>query len=75
MTDPFSTPADPATPRLALRARDAARALGISERLLWDLTKRGEIPCTRIGRCVVYPVHLLQEWLARQAEGGNDEPR
>ncbi len=57
-------------PRLALRPKDAARALGIGERLLWEMTNRGEIPCVRIGRCVVYPVVVLNEWLARQAEGG-----
>ena len=31
-------------PRLALRPRDAARALGISERLLWTKTNAHEIP-------------------------------
>jgi len=70
MTDPFNPPADPATPCLALRAREAAAALAISERLLWEKTNRGEIPCTRIGRCVVYPVDVLREWLAQQAEEG-----
>lgn len=58
------------TPRLALRPRDAARALGIGERKLWEMTNRGEIPCVRIGRCVTYPVDLLREWLTGQAEGG-----
>jgi excisionase family DNA binding protein len=55
---------------LALRAKDAARALGIGERQLWSLTKAGKIPCVRIGRSVVYHVASLDEWLRRRAKGG-----
>ena len=50
---------------LALRPRDAARALEIGERLLWSKTNDGEIPCVRIGRAGVYPVNLLREYLDR----------
>lgn len=57
-------------PRLALRPREAAAALGIGERLLWQKTNCGEIPCVRIGRAVVYPVGLLCDWLRRQASEG-----
>lgn len=65
---------------LALRPREAAKALGISARTLWGLTSpRGPIPCLRIGhgkrRTVLYPVADLQAWLSRQAEsakGGED---
>jgi predicted DNA-binding transcriptional regulator AlpA len=63
---------------LALRPRDAAKALGISARTLWGLTApRGPIPCLRIGhgkrQSVLYPVADLQAWLTRQTaakEGG-----
>ena len=55
---------------LALRTREAAKALGISERMLWSLTApRGTIPAVRIGTCVLYPVTGLQAWLDRQAQG------
>lgn len=59
---------------LALRPRDAAKALGLSARTLWGLTSpRGPIPCLRIGhgrrQSVLYPVVELQAWLSRQAEG------
>lgn len=54
--------------RLALRPKDAARALGIGERLLWSLTNRGEVPHLRLGRAVVYPVDQLREWMAREAK-------
>ncbi len=60
-----------ATP-LALRPREAAKALGISPRLLWQLTKDGHIPCVRVGggkrKTVLYPLADLQAWLTRQAE-------
>jgi excisionase family DNA binding protein len=63
--------------RLALRPREAAAALGISERTLWTLTDQGRIPHVRLGRCVAYPVDALRKWLADQtqpvttpAEGG-----
>ena len=56
---------------LALRPREAAKALGISPRLLWQLTKDGEIPCVRVGsgkrRSVLYPTAELQAWLSRRA--------
>lgn len=53
---------------LSLRPRAAAKALGIGERLLWDLTApRGPIPCVRLGTCVLYPVLGLQEWLAAES--------
>ena len=59
---------------LALRPRDAAKALGISQRLLWSLSApRGPIPCTRIGSrggCVLYRVADLDAWL-RGAQGGD----
>jgi hypothetical protein len=53
---------------LALRPRDAAKALSISERHLFTLTKDGEIPCVRIGsgsrKTVLYPMDSLRNWLA-----------
>ena len=57
-------------PQLALRPREAAAALGISERLLWSMTNRGEVPHMRIGRAVVYPIEVLREWMREQAEKG-----
>jgi len=53
------------TPRLALRPKDATKALGIGPRLLWTMTNRGEIPHVRMGRrAVTYPVDELRRWLA-----------
>jgi excisionase family DNA binding protein len=50
-------------PVLLLKAADAARALAISERKLWDLTKCGEIPTVRIGRSVRYAPADLENWI------------
>ena len=57
--------------RLALRPREAARALGIGERLLWSWTNQGLIPHLRIGTRVVYPVDALRGWLAARTVGGS----
>lgn len=69
--------------QLALRPREAANALGISQRTLWGLSSpRGPIPCLRIGhgkrQTVLYPVTELQAWLSQQVEavkGGNHVAR
>ena len=60
---------------LALRPKDAAKALSICERLLWTLTKRGEIPHVRFGRAVLYPVDALREYLREKAHGSEREGR
>jgi excisionase family DNA binding protein len=66
---------------LAMRPKVAAKAIGVSERTLWSLTQRGEIPHARIGGCVIYPSAAVLAWLEdqtihppvrrpEQAEGG-----
>jgi predicted DNA-binding transcriptional regulator AlpA len=58
----------PAVPALALPPKQAARALGIGERLLWTKTNDGTIPCLKLGSRTLYPVAALQRWLDEQAE-------
>ncbi len=54
--------------RLALRSREAAQALGISERLLWTMTQQGKVPHTRVSKgVIVYPIDALRRWLDEQA--------
>ena len=55
--------------RLLLSARDASKALSICERTLWGMTKRGEIPCVRCGRRVLYDPNDLRQWIDRQKGG------
>lgn len=60
-------------PRLALRPREAALALGISERTLfaWTDDPTSGIPVIRIGNIVLYPVRDIQDWLSSKAEGSS----
>ena len=52
--------------RLALRPREAAQMLGISERLL--RTVLPELPHVRVGGAVLLPVDGLREWLTEEAK-------
>ena len=54
----------PTTARLLLTVREAAEALSISDRKLWDLTEpRGPIRCVRVGRAVRYHPPDLERWI------------
>ncbi len=55
----------PEVPRLALRAAEAAQALGVSEGTLWAWVRMGVVPCVRIGGVNLFPVRAMQEWLTR----------
>jgi excisionase family DNA binding protein len=65
----MTTPTHRSEP-LALRPRQAAHTLGISERLLVELTRKGEIPSLTINRARVYRVEALNEWLKAREQGG-----
>jgi excisionase family DNA binding protein len=49
--------------RMLLTPKEAARALAISERTLWGLTKSQQIPRVQIGRSVRYHIDDLQRWI------------
>ncbi len=57
-------------PPLALRSREAALSLGISERTLARLRATGDIPFVRVGAAILFPVYDLSAWLARKTERG-----
>ena len=57
-------------PRLALRAAEAAEALGISERLLRQVLP--ELPHLRIGTCLLFPVEGLEDWLRERSKGAGE---
>jgi excisionase family DNA binding protein len=59
-----------AVPAISLRPRQAAQALSISLSTLERLTKSGEIPATKIGRCNLYAVDSLKAWLDLRSKGG-----
>jgi len=52
--------------RLLITAREAAAALAISERTLWELTHCGKLPALRIGRAVRYRPADLEKWVEQQ---------
>ncbi len=54
------------TNRLALRPREAAEALGVSERTLRQMLP--ELPHVRVGGVVLLPVDALRGWLLEQAK-------
>lgn len=55
--------------RLLLSPKEAAQALAISERTLWDLRKNGEIPSITVGKkSIRYPVAGLERYIAEQVE-------
>ena len=54
---------DPSPTQLALRGKAAAKALGISERTLWSLTARGDVPHIKLPGIVLYPLDALRAWL------------
>jgi predicted DNA-binding transcriptional regulator AlpA len=59
---------DATVDRLALRPKEAATALGISDKTLWSLTSpRGSVPCVRVGSRVLYFRHQLERWADEQA--------
>lgn len=59
---------EPEIPCLAMRPREAAKALGVSERLLWEWTDRGVVPHVRLGKAILYPVDSLRDWLNKRAQ-------
>ena len=62
---------------IALRPREIAKALGISQRTLWSLSApRGPIPCVRVGhgkrKSVLYSLACVQAWLADQSQSAKE---
>lgn len=60
----------PDSQRLTYRKREAAAALGISERTLHDLLAAGEIPSFKLNRAVLIPVEGIRAYIQRQTEKG-----
>lgn len=66
----YKTPPIDLGSRLALRPREAAVALGVSERTLRGLLP--ELPHVRVGGCVLLPVAALREWLSKRVQADAD---
>jgi|GEM_PF-405913 len=53
-------------PPQLLTEREAAKALAISPRKLWQLRTDGEVRCIRVGRSVRYDPDDLNAWIEQQ---------
>lgn len=56
--------------KLLLTAREAAVALAISTRKLWELTVSRQIAVVRLGRCVRYDPSDLGRFIEAKKKGG-----
>jgi len=54
---------------MAVSVKIAALLLGVSERSVWKLVERGELPVRKIGRRVVFPTAAINSFLNRREEG------
>ena len=55
-----------------MRPREAAKALSVSERTLWDWTRNGDVPYLRRGKTILYPTDALRRWLDEKASKPSD---
>lgn len=63
------TPERGVNSQMLMRPSEAAKALAISTKTLFNLTKEGRISCVRIGRTVRYDPAVLKEWITHGAHG------
>jgi excisionase family DNA binding protein len=54
-----------------LSAEQVAELLGVDSKTVYDYANRGEIPCRRLGRRVLFGRRAILAWLNKPA--GNDE--
>lgn len=59
-------------PRILLTEQEAAQALGISPRALWQLRADGDVPFVSIGRSVRYRPSDLEAWAGAQVTRQTD---
>ena len=59
------------SPTLLLKPLEAAKALAISHRTLWELTRSGKIPHVRLSRKIIrYRLSDLEMHVEEQIKGG-----
>jgi excisionase family DNA binding protein len=62
----------PTRPALLLTPEQAAEALAISPRKLWDMKASGSIKYVRCGRCIRYHIDDLRVWIEENKEVRSD---
>jgi excisionase family DNA binding protein len=53
-----------------LTARQLSQAIVCAESTIYAWVQQGSIPHVRLGRCVRFNLHDVQEWLAQAAKPG-----
>lgn len=51
-----------------LSNREASQLLGLSERYLWTLRQRGELPFLRVGNRIKYRIQDLRKWAEQRLQ-------
>lgn len=59
--------------KTTISVQELASELGISMTKAYELAKREDFPVIRIGKRILIPVEILNEWLRREADNGNRE--
>lgn len=68
---PLTTLNAPTTERLALRKKETAQTMGVSERMIHSMVQSGELPSFKMGRVVLIPVEGIKAYMeARTQKGG-----
>lgn len=69
----FSENGPPSIEPLALRPRECALALGISERLLYEWTNAEGLPHLRIRNTLLYPIETTRTWLQERTRASRGD--
>ena len=56
--------------RILIDIRETARRLSLSERTVFALKSRGELPCVRVGKALRFRLRDLEAWAESQVTGG-----
>jgi len=51
-----------------LRPEEATHLLSVKTSWVYEAVRAGRVPCLRVGRHIRFTRHMLEDWLAEQAE-------
>lgn len=61
--------------KVLLTVPEAAARLSLSRATTYQLVRRGDLPCVRVGRTVRVPARALEAWIMARTIGGEAVPR
>ena len=59
--------------RLAYSPTETAQVLGVSRPTVYNLLKRADFPCFKLGTRTLVSVEGLRDWVRKQAEGSTED--